>query len=140
MKKLTILKIAQTGNLTFNICDSYFRTYNIPPSCPLILELLNDKDNIPLKMLKEATHKDSGSITSSINTLEKDGFVKRNRNEQDKRSFLITITPKGRETVKIIKAYHEKIENISLMDFTDEEKEQLTEFMVRIESNLEKMK
>ena len=49
------------------------------------------------KALQEALLKDKATITSLVGYLVKNGFVSKERDKTDKRSFIISLTDKGRE-------------------------------------------
>ncbi len=63
----------------------------------LILQELSRKDGQPLKELALATNTSKPNITGVIKTMEKKGYVERERNAEDKRSFLIKLTEKGKK-------------------------------------------
>ena len=64
----------------------------------------------------------SGNITVVIKNLEKDGFIKRNIDPEDKRSCIISITDKGKDIIESVLPNH--INNIkNIFDvLSDEEK------------------
>ncbi|MFA7107934.1 MAG: MarR family transcriptional regulator [Sphaerochaetaceae bacterium] len=136
MKKYILLKMIEIGQLHRNLCHSYFMQYDISPSCPLILEILNENDGISMKTLAKLTNRDNGSITSSIKTLEKEGFVIKKQNLKDKRINLAFITDKGKKAVGIIKDYHQKTEEKGFLGFNEEEKKVFLSYLNRIEKNL----
>jgi len=47
-----------------------------------------------------------GTLTASINNLEKKGFVKRNRSENDRRVVIVSLTEKGNDVVDQHNTYH----------------------------------
>jgi len=136
MKKYILLKMIEIGKLHRNLCNSYFMKYNISPSSPLILEILKENDGISMNELAHLIKRDNGSITSSIKTLEKKGFVIKTKDFKDKRSNLAFITEKGKKAVEIIQSYHEEVEEKGFKDFTKEEKVTFLSYLNRIEKNL----
>ena len=50
------------------------------------------------------------TMTSLLDRLEKRGFVERNDNPEDKRSYLIALTPKGRKAASRVNVLVEEIE------------------------------
>lgn len=87
-----------------------------------VLEALYNKGDLRICEIIEKILTTSGNITVVIKNLEKDGFVKKNLDPQDKRSTIISITDKGKNIIEEILPDH--INNISkIFDvLTDEEK------------------
>jgi len=90
--------------------------------------------------LANLINRDNGSITSSIKTLEKKGFVIKTKDSKDKRSNLAFITEKGKKAVKIIQSYHEEVEEKGFKDFSEEEKVTFLSYLERIGNNLSQEK
>ncbi|WP_291650756.1 MarR family transcriptional regulator [Clostridium sp.] len=87
-----------------------------------VLEALYNKGNLKICELIEKILTTSGNITVVIKNLEKDGLIKRIEDPNDKRSCIISLTDKGKDTIENILPYHIKnIENIFSI-LTDEEK------------------
>lgn len=55
-----------------------------------------EKEELTVKELGERLFLDSGTLTPVLKTLEKKGFVKRRRSEEDERNLIITLTNEGR--------------------------------------------
>lgn len=51
--------------------------------------------SLSVKELGEYLYLDSGTLTPVLKTLEKKGFVKRKRSQQDERVMMVTLTPEG---------------------------------------------
>ncbi|MBS4804216.1 MAG: MarR family transcriptional regulator [Clostridium sp.] len=87
-----------------------------------VLEALYNKGNLRICELIEKMLTTSGNITVVIKNLEKDGFIKRNIDPEDKRSCIISITDKGKDIIESVLPNH--INNIkNIFDvLSDEEK------------------
>ena len=68
----------------------------LTPSQFYILKLLLERDRRPFKELAEALICSRATITGIVDTLEKNGFVRREPNPDDRRSLLAALTEKGR--------------------------------------------
>ncbi len=62
-----------------------------------LLAVLWDRNNISQKELQETLLKDKASINSLVNYLIKNGFICKEQSLQDKRSFIVSLTKKGKE-------------------------------------------
>ena len=63
----------------------------------ITLLVLWETDPIPLKELCNRLYLDSGTMTPVLKTMEKNGFVTRNRMEKDERQISISLTEQGRK-------------------------------------------
>ncbi len=62
----------------------------------IVMLVLWEQDNIPLKDLGERLMLDSGTLTPLIKKLEKQGLLKRERGQSDERFISIVLTQEGR--------------------------------------------
>jgi DNA-binding MarR family transcriptional regulator len=74
------------------ILDSFGITY---PQY-LVLTVLWEQDGQTIGALAERLALESSTITPLVKRLEAAGFVRRERNTQDERRVVVTLTPKGR--------------------------------------------
>lgn len=85
--------------------------------------------------LAELLFKDNASLTRMINTMVKNGFIKRSMNEKDRRRFHLEITSHGKEVIeklpKIISSNRAK----ALTKISQSELDQLNTTLKKIKSN-----
>lgn len=67
-----------------------------------VLELLYNRGEFTVKQITEKVLSTGGNITVVIQKLEADGLVIRKANPYDNRSYLISITEKGRSLMDIV--------------------------------------
>lgn len=79
----------------------------------------------------------SGSMTSRLDALEKEGLVRRLRDPEDRRSVLVELTEKGREKHEQAMAIQAPKEALLADALTDREKEQLNALLRRVMITLE---
>ena len=61
----------------------------------LVMLVLWERDNVPLKDIGERLFLDSGTLTPLLKRLEAAGFIKRTRSTEDERQVLIALTLQG---------------------------------------------
>src|SRR3954464_14317924 len=61
----------------------------------LVMLVLWERDDVPLKDIGEKLFLDSGTLTPLLKRLEASGLIKRTRSTEDERQVLIALTPKG---------------------------------------------
>ena len=63
----------------------------------------------------------TGTLTISVNSLVKKGYVERTRSEEDKRVVLVSLTEKGREAYRNHEKFHEDMVTAITEELTEEE-------------------
>lgn len=69
-----------------------------------VMAILDEKGSIPQAELLQILQVQPGSMSELLSKLEEKGFIERSKDEEDRRSQLISITPAGREAVKDLHA------------------------------------
>lgn len=77
-----------------------FKPYNITPEQWSVLCRLQGNDGISQKELAARADKDPPTTTRILDVLERKGWVRREMNEEDRRSFGVYSTPEGVELAK----------------------------------------
>ena len=80
----------------------------------------------------------TGTLTISINSLVKKGYVSRVRSEEDRRVVLISLTSKGREAFLHHRRFHERMIESIVDDLSEEEKQVLEKALRRILNHFNK--
>lgn len=61
----------------------------------LVMLVLWERDDVPLKDIGERLFLDSGTLTPLLKRIETAGLIKRTRSSEDERQVLIALTPQG---------------------------------------------
>ncbi len=91
---------------------------------------------ISRKYLSEAMQIAGPSVTSLLNTLEKNGFIKRSSGVEDGRTMLIELTKKSDDLIKEVPRLFNEIQAELLQGFSEEEKVLYLNFLKRTYDNL----
>lgn len=75
------------------------------------------------------------TVSSLIANLEKEGFIERELDREDKRRFLIKITARGRELVHTYARQHFHMMDDCLTTLTAEEKETVSQILEKLNAN-----
>jgi len=103
-----------------------------------IMEVLLHKGPLPIKTIGEKVLLTSGSMTAAINRLEKKGYVRRNQDPADGRSFYVHLTEVGRGVIESAYEQHEKqLEKITGV-LTREERADLVRLLKKMGKHAEK--
>jgi MarR family 2-MHQ and catechol resistance regulon transcriptional repressor len=88
----------------------------------LTLMLVGGTEQIQIKQLKQKLSIPGSSLTFTIDSLEKKKLVKRQMSKEDKRQWLLSLTPKGQRLYQDVIAAEEENILSALNKLTDEEK------------------
>ena len=89
------------GLVRLGLSQTFYKNgFDITPSHWAVLSVLWDKDRITQTTLAKRAYSDRPNITRILDRLEKKGFISRESNPSDGRSFIIQLTKKGRDAQK----------------------------------------
>jgi DNA-binding MarR family transcriptional regulator len=94
-------------------------------------------EGLTLNDLSTFVHTSNATVTSMVDALERDGLVARNHNPADRRSTVVTLTPKGTALIKKAFLRHHAGIDASMKPFTASERRALLDLIVRLGASLE---
>lgn len=81
--------------------------------------------------------KDRPNITRMIDILETKGFIKREKDENNRRILKVYLTDKGRDKVKFVKPLKERMQAAQYKGMSDEEIQTLVNLLRKVRRNIE---
>lgn len=109
----------------------------LTPGQPKILDYLLYHDGAVQKEIASACHIEPATITSALFGMEKKGFILRKNLNGNRRSIYIYLTDKGRALAKQVESAFRIMEEKALLDFSKDEKEMFTAFLMRMSQNIQ---
>ncbi len=107
---------------------------------PGILRLLWEQDGLRQKDIAEKRNLKSATVTRMLQRMEKAGFIVRKQDSEDMRVIRIYLSEKGRAVKEELEAKMRQIEEESFGNFSEEEYQEVYNYLLRMEKNLlEKM-
>lgn len=97
-----------------------------------VIEAIGIGEQKNMTTVAKALHVTTGTLTISINSLVKKGYVSRARSEEDRRVVLVSLTPKGRGAFLHHQSFHEEMIESVVKQFSEEEKQVLETALRRI--------
>lgn len=82
--------------------------YNLSGNETMVLIFLGLTSSMTQQELSKAIGVDKALITRNVQSLEKQGYIARMRDTNDRRSYNVFLTQKGRELTEIIRPIHNK--------------------------------
>ena len=109
----------------------------LTPGQPKILDYLLYHDGAVQKEIASACHIEPATMTSVLSGMEKKGFILRKNLNGNRRSIYIYLTDKGRSLAKQAESVFRIMEEKALLDFSKDEKEMFTAFLMRMSQNIQ---
>ncbi|MGZ0051943.1 MarR family winged helix-turn-helix transcriptional regulator [Brevibacillus gelatini] len=78
----------------------FLREFDLTTEQFAVLYRLREEDGINQKELALRSAKDQPTMTRILDNLQKKGWIEKKLSEQDRRAYLITLTPNGRERIE----------------------------------------
>jgi len=100
-----------------------------------ILSYLWEEDGLTIGEIVLRTRKDFANVTRIIGKLEKQGYIQKNKNKKDGRSYLVYCTEKSQEIKHDIEKCQKRSLEISLNGISEEEQQIFLQTIGRIEKN-----
>ena len=100
------------------------------------IEILGAHETLKMKELAEKLGITTGTLTVTIDKLEKKGVVVRKANPKDRRSYVIELTKAGKKIQHAHTEYHLKMTQECTVEFSNKEKEQFFMLFKKFLQNL----
>lgn len=135
MPMLGLLGVTTHG--IFNAAKTMFRELDMNRSKASILFSLRNRDAISQKELADLLNVSAPSITSSIQKMEKEGYIIRTPDRQDQRVMRLSLTEKGRACIQSVVDVGERMEEIVFQGMTLEEKLLFRRLLIHANENMQ---
>lgn len=106
---------------------------------PRILECLQNNDAMTQKQLSDCCVIDTTTMSRTLDRMQEAGLLERKANPSCRRSFLITLTEKGKEKAQSVCEIFGEVDETMFSGISKEERMQLYRILQKIDSNLDKM-
>jgi DNA-binding MarR family transcriptional regulator len=114
------------GRVMRRVSDHYeqrLAPFNLTPPQFFVLAALWLGDGIGMSELGSRVHLDSSTLTGIIDRMERNGYVERRQNPEDRRSVLLFLTDKAREAGPRIMQFAEELDAAVRSAFSKEDME-----------------
>jgi len=115
--------------------DRKLMAMNIGAGQIRILRALDIKDGINQERIRLMFHLDKSTVAKTIKPLIREGYIRREKNPHDKRSYQIFLTDKGHSVMPTIKQSVRCWTETLTAGFTDEEKRSINYLLSRMSKN-----
>ncbi len=125
VNKLIITELAKN-----NITDV------VPSHGDILCFLYSEKGSLSVNTLAQKVHRTQPTVTVLVNKLEKLGYVKRLKDDEDQRITMVHLTDKGWELEPIFNQVSEAINHKVYSRLSEQEQEQFEYLLERVYSGL----
>lgn len=132
--------IAKARNVLKNEFDKELKPYALSYAHRVILIRLSEKEGLTQKELAQDTYFEQSNLTLMLDKLELKGLVKRSAKENDRRAYIITITPEGKKLRDLLVKMGEEVMDKALQGLSSEQKDELSHMLQLIYENLKSTK
>lgn len=108
----------------------------VPAHGPVLAFLLRQSEPVPIKAVVESVRRVKSTVTVTIGTLEKHGYLRKLPCETDARVTYVELTAKGHRLRKDFDEISQALRNKLYGDMSQEERERLVRQLDEIEENL----
>ena len=123
----------------FHAQRSYLRSFlgnsGLGNGQPKLLVYLDSQGPCSQRELAEYFEIDPSAVSRMLYSMEKGGFITRKTNQESRRSDLIGLTEQGERFAKLWRENYQKMEELLLKGFTEEEQKQFQEYLSRAYQN-----
>lgn len=121
-----------------NRAKGMYQEFDLNASQAGILFSLHQSSAMSQKELAESLNMTPPSITSTIQKMEKGGYIRRKADEKDQRVLRLSLTEKGESCIQSVKQVAEQMRRLIFYEMSEEEIQQFRKFLLRINENLER--
>ncbi|MGD9970200.1 MAG: MarR family winged helix-turn-helix transcriptional regulator [Sulfuricurvum sp.] len=129
--------IAKTRNVLKNEMEKELKPYGISYAQRVILIRLSEKDGLTQKELAQDTYFEQSNLTLMLDKLERKGLIRREPKENDRRAYMVRITPEGLQLKEPLAELGEKIIEKAFRGVDRKQKEELEHLLQTLYENLQ---
>ncbi len=97
-----------------------------------VMEAIGPEDAKNMTSVARELEVTTGTLTISVNSLVKKGYVNRTRSEEDRRVVLVSLSGKGQKAYLHHRKFHEEMIDAVLKDLTQEEQQALEKALSKL--------
>ncbi|MDM5297073.1 MarR family transcriptional regulator [Bacillus pumilus] len=121
-----------------SISNIEFKEYDLTKGQYLYLVRICEEPGIIQEKLAEMIKVDRTTAARAIQKLELNDFIEKNDDPLNKKIKRLFPTDQGKAVYPLIKREHDYSNQVALGGFSDEEMEQIYEYLLRVRKNIEK--
>jgi DNA-binding MarR family transcriptional regulator len=130
------LLLALLGQVAMRRLRDAHTAHNLKPRQFQLLGLLHDRGAMGQRELGQSMGIDPSILVTLLNPLEADGFVSRERNPEDRRRHLVTLTAAGQRHFDSATRAQREAEDALFAGLDDDQRQQLSSALIALRDSL----
>lgn len=130
------LLLALLGQVAMRRLRDAHTAHNLKPRQFQLLGLLHDRGAMGQRELGQSMGIDPSILVTLLNPLEADGFVSRERNPEDRRRHLVTLTAAGQRHFDSATRAQREAEDALFAGLDDDQRQQLSSALISLRDSL----
>jgi DNA-binding MarR family transcriptional regulator len=110
--------------------------YNLKGPMFAFLLTLSHKEGCSQESLARHFQLSKATVTRAITSLEKEGYIYREKDKEDRRIYRVFISEKGRSLIPVVNGALREWNRITLSEFSDDEKQTFMKFLDKANNTL----
>lgn len=103
---------------------------------PILARLIKEGDGVSQKDIRTHLPICKSTLSKTVDSLTRKGYLRKERDPDDRRSTLIYLTEKGKNVGSLIREIDEEVETVLLNGFSEHERKALAVSLERMLANL----
>ena len=128
--------LSRTAHAMQNYSRPHLSKLGLSPGQPKVLRCLAARGPCSQRVLADYCEVDPSAICRMLDSLERDGFLIRRPSKTDRRAGEVVLTEKGRAVFEAWDSQLKQLEETMLLGFSEQEREQLRDFLARAYRNV----
>ncbi|MBP2025543.1 MarR family winged helix-turn-helix transcriptional regulator [Peptoniphilus stercorisuis] len=121
-----------------SIANIEFKECNLTKGQYLYVIRIYENSGIIQEELSDMIKVDKTTISRAVKKLEKDGFIEKKSDEENKKIKRLYVSKKGEEVYDFIKRENDYSNEIALKGFSKREAEEIEKLLIKVRKNVEK--
>lgn len=135
-----LIELLQTAEALWNASRVFFARWNLSPSQFNILSLLHDQPGGCTQIeLSRQLIMHRSNVTGLLDRLEARGLARRQNNPDDRRAFIVVLTPTGRKLIRQIQPHYYRAAEAVWTGVTISRARQLVSELAAVSANAERI-
>jgi MarR family transcriptional regulator, organic hydroperoxide resistance regulator len=130
------LLLVRVSRAHYNLASRVFEGLGLHRGQPPVLFELGCKDGMTQSELAHNLEVTPATITNMLHRMEQAGFITRTRDQDDSRISRVFLTTSGKIILDQVKVLADKMDQTTFAGFSNEEQNQVGDFLDRIRQNL----
>jgi DNA-binding MarR family transcriptional regulator len=124
--------LQKLGQVVFRLMEAELAGLGLRVRHYSVLGVLLDRGRMSQQDIGTYLRIDAATMVATIDDLEKRSLVRRNRREDDRRSYVVTVTPDGEKVIAQIEEVMDRLDAELLPDVTPAQQRQLHHLLAKL--------